>query len=339
MMQKCRATVPACLGTALGFAALAFADPAAAADQRSFVSTRGVDNPACSIASPCRTFGAAVTATSPGGEVIVLDSGGYGTVTIAKSVSIIAPPGIYAGITVSSGNGVTVATPASSDRIVLAGLTINDHGSSGHGIDFTGAGRLEVARTRIAGFEPGAGLHAKPAAGGQGRLHVVDASISANSVAVWIEGGATAPDTVTAVLERVDVTGNGEGLRVWDFASVVAAESAFTQNFPSGIHTDANPGAIVIIAIDRCSVSRNGSGAVTTGPGTTYMTFTGSTIANNAGYGLRVGTGSEGRLAGTTIAQNSIGIDNGGGVVQSQGNNFIFGNASDGVVPIFVGSK
>lgn len=178
--------------------------PALAAGQRSFVSTSGVDNLACSIASTCRTFGAAVTATSAGGEVIVLDSGGYGPVTIAKSVSIIAPRGVYAGVSVTSGSGVTITTPAASDRVVLVGLAINNQGASGSGIDFIGAGRLEVARTRIAGFGSGAGLLFVPAAAGQGRLHAVDVSVSASQIGVQISGGATVSDVVNAVLEALN---------------------------------------------------------------------------------------------------------------------------------------
>ena len=49
-------------------------DPAAAAGKRSFVSSSGVDNPTCSVASACRSFfGAAVAATTAGGEVIALE--------------------------------------------------------------------------------------------------------------------------------------------------------------------------------------------------------------------------------------------------------------------------
>jgi hypothetical protein len=76
----------------------------AAAAQRTFVATSGVDNPSCSLASPCRTFAAAVAATAIGGEAIVLDSGGYGPVTVTKSMSIITPPGIYAGVSVPAGS-------------------------------------------------------------------------------------------------------------------------------------------------------------------------------------------------------------------------------------------
>lgn len=61
-------------------------------------------------------------------------------------------------------------------------------------------------------------------------------------------------------------------------------------------------------------------------------------MSNNSGHGLYVGGGLEMRLAGTTIAQNATGID-GSGLVRSQGNNFTFGNTSDGPAPIVVGPK
>jgi hypothetical protein len=102
---------------------------AGATAQRTFVRSDGVDNASCSIALPCRQFTAAVTATSANGEVIVLDSAGYGVITIAKSVAIIAPPGVYAGVSVLSGDGITVSAGA-SDKIVLRGLTINGQGGN-----------------------------------------------------------------------------------------------------------------------------------------------------------------------------------------------------------------
>src|SRR5215468_5945869 len=70
----------------------AFAD--AAGPQRAFVSTGGNDANPCSLAAPCRGFAAAVTAVAASGEVIVLDSGGYGPVVINKPVDITAPPGV-----------------------------------------------------------------------------------------------------------------------------------------------------------------------------------------------------------------------------------------------------
>jgi len=101
---------------------------AEATAKRTFVASHGVDNPNCSIVAPCRNFAAAITATSAGGEVIVLDSAGYGPVTTTKSISIVAPPGIYAGISVLAGNGVTIDAPGAT--VVLRGLSINSQGGA-----------------------------------------------------------------------------------------------------------------------------------------------------------------------------------------------------------------
>src|SRR4029450_4715446 len=72
----------------------------ACAIQRTFVRSDGVDTDPCTLQKPCRGFAAAILLTDPAGEVIVLDSAGYGAVTITKAVSIIAPTGVYAGISV-----------------------------------------------------------------------------------------------------------------------------------------------------------------------------------------------------------------------------------------------
>src|SRR5262245_2610773 len=100
-----------------------------AAAQRTFVASYGLTtNPAfhCSLTKPCRAFAEAISVTGSKGEVVVLDSAGYGPVAITKSVSIIAPPGIYAGISVISGDGVTVNAPGAV--VVLRGLFINGQG-------------------------------------------------------------------------------------------------------------------------------------------------------------------------------------------------------------------
>src|SRR5215467_12306286 len=81
---------------------------ASAQVQRTFVSGGGADSNPCSRTAPCRTFTQALMGTNAGGEVVVLDSAGYGPFTITQAVSIIAPPGVYAGVSVFSGNGITI---------------------------------------------------------------------------------------------------------------------------------------------------------------------------------------------------------------------------------------
>src|SRR5262249_23502123 len=126
----------------------------------------------CSIPSPCRTFGAAIAAVATGGEIVVLDSGGYGPFTIAKAVTINVPSGVYAGIAVSSGVGITISLSA-GDTLVLRGLTINGTGGMA-GIAFTG-GTLTLERCVISGVVDNAIEMAVPG-GANGRLSLTDST-------------------------------------------------------------------------------------------------------------------------------------------------------------------
>ena len=123
-----------------------------ATTQRTFVASTGVDtNTAfhCSIAQPCRGFAAAIGITSAKGEVIVLDSAGYGAIpSITKSITINAPTGIYAGISVFSGDGITI-NAGITDTVVLRGLTINGQGGA-NGITINNALTVHVENCVIA---------------------------------------------------------------------------------------------------------------------------------------------------------------------------------------------
>ena len=116
---------------ALCLFSLTFASLAQAQIQRTFVSTAGTDAGNCVPSAPCRTFNYALTQTASGGEVIAMTTGGYGPMTITQSVSIISPDGIYAGITASSGDAVTINAPG--EVVVLRGLNINRQGTGSMG--------------------------------------------------------------------------------------------------------------------------------------------------------------------------------------------------------------
>ena len=77
----------------------------------------------------------------------MLDSAGYGPVTITQSVSIIAPDGVYAGITVPAvADGVDVA--GADIVVVLRGLTINGQGGN-VGISFLQGRALHIDRCTV----------------------------------------------------------------------------------------------------------------------------------------------------------------------------------------------
>src|SRR6478609_1856202 len=70
------------------FALALTAAPAQAQATRTWVSGVGDDVNPCSRTAPCKTFAGAISKTAAGGEINCLDPGGYGTVTITKSITI-----------------------------------------------------------------------------------------------------------------------------------------------------------------------------------------------------------------------------------------------------------
>jgi len=320
------------LATAFAVATLA-AEPAAAAGQRSFVSTSGVDNPACTIAAPCRSFGAAVTATNSGGEVIVLDSGGYGPVTITQPVSIIAPSGVYAGISVLSGDGVTVTTANASDRVTLSGLTINNQGSTGSGIVFDGVGRLAVSNTIVTGFASlvtSHGLWFHPTA--SSRLQVENSEFRANFLGIDSEPqGASAIANVA--LDHVTVTSaTGFGIFIQNGSVASVHGAVVVGNFSAGLATNSLAGTTPSVSVDASELSGNGYGVWTGGDaGIEQVSIQHSNLSSNSIAGIRADDGSTIRVAYSAVTQNSTGlVVNGTGKIVSMGNNWVQGNTTNG---------
>src|SRR3979409_2015695 len=85
------------------------ASPASAQATRTWVSGVGDDANPCSRTAPCKTFAGAISKTAAAGEINVLDPGGYGAVTITKSITIDGTTGAgFGGILASLTNGIIV---------------------------------------------------------------------------------------------------------------------------------------------------------------------------------------------------------------------------------------
>lgn len=74
---------------------------------RTWVSGVGDDANPCSRTAPCKTFAGAISKTAAGGVISVLDPGGFGTVTITKSITIDGG-GLDGSILNSNTNGVII---------------------------------------------------------------------------------------------------------------------------------------------------------------------------------------------------------------------------------------
>jgi hypothetical protein len=108
----------------IGFAtAFLLALPAQAQATRTWVSGVGDDANPCSRTAPCKTFAGAISKTAPGGEINIIDAGGFGAVTITKSITISAE-GFTAGVLVAGSNAIVI-NAGPNDVVVLRGLDID----------------------------------------------------------------------------------------------------------------------------------------------------------------------------------------------------------------------
>src|SRR5581483_5352075 len=135
----------------LAAAAALYPLAAEAAAQRTFVSAHGADTNPCSVLQPCRTFAFALSQTNPGGEIYVLDTAGYGPVTITQAVSIVNQTST-AAITASGGgdagtNGIVFNSGAS---LSVEDCTISQFTFAGIQFQPTNTSRLYVSNTRVA---------------------------------------------------------------------------------------------------------------------------------------------------------------------------------------------
>jgi hypothetical protein len=128
---------------------LAFSSIASAQATRTWVSGVGDDVNPCSRTAPCKTFAGAISKTANGGEIDCLDPGGFGAVTITKSITIDCDSGA-GGVLAGGTNGINVVATA-SDIIVLRNLTVNGAGNGVNNI--TGINGINVTSAKAVGLE------------------------------------------------------------------------------------------------------------------------------------------------------------------------------------------
>src|SRR5436853_5635877 len=109
---------------------------------RTWVSGVGDDANPCSRTAPCKTFAGAISKTAAGGEISVLDPGGFGAVTITKSITIDGD-GTLAGILASLTNGIIVNAGV-NDKVVIRNVSLNGVGNGINGIRFLAGNQLSV---------------------------------------------------------------------------------------------------------------------------------------------------------------------------------------------------
>ena len=264
----------------------ALAIPASASAQatRTWVSGVGDDANPCSRTAPCKTFAGAISKTANGGEINCLDPGGFGGVTITKSLTIKCHY-TEGGVLVSGTNAIVI-NAAATDTVTLRGLDINGIGTGAQtslsGIKVLSAARVNVFDSEIYRFRAGVAIVPTSA---QTRTVLKRNHIHDNGVGVINAPGNSAVQFTTAVLKGNDVDQNQCGVVTSSFGANASTPNSATDcgaaTSGSGINSFATT------QIHRTGVSFNSNSGVFGRGSNSFTDLAYSEVTNNDLFGLR----------------------------------------------------
>ncbi len=258
------------------FGVLLQTSPVMAQATRTWVSGVGDDANPCSRTAPCKTFAGAISKTASGGEINVLDPGGFGGVTITKPITISAE-GVEAGVLVSGTNAIIVNVPNATDVVVLRGLDIEGLGTGLNGISVLTGGTVFVENCTINKFTV-SGINFAPTLANS-QLHVVDTIVRNNGNFVADTGQGIFINSAAAIkasLDNVRLERNVAGLKGQGNSNTTVSDSVASGNKFAGFSASGSPG---IVNIHNSVASNNGTGIVCAA--STTVRIANTTIAGN----------------------------------------------------------
>jgi hypothetical protein len=238
------------------------------------------------------------------GEISTLDPGGFGAVTITKSITINGGGGGagFGAILAAGTNGIIINITNAADpekTVRLNHLDINGAVTGLNGIRVIAANVVHIENTFIDGFRgatAGNGNGIKVEAASQ--VHIRNTSVR-NCLNDGLNATAAAGQVVLSVVNS-KFSKNGNGIR--GLTNVVGS-IVNTEVNASVIGIDAD-GAGTQLNIDSCNIAFNSTGI-------------------QAGAGASVA-----RISNNFIAQNSTGVHVAGGQVFTSGTNRLLGNTT-----------
>jgi hypothetical protein len=252
MMKRYLWTILATVSVAILYAA-----PAQAQATRTWVSGVGDDVNPCSRTAPCKTFAGAISKTATGGEISVLDPGGYGALTINKAITVDGGTGSGWGSTLfSSVNGfiINITTNLPTDKVILRNLSINGAGTTlgVNGIRFLDGASLTVENVHIFNFS-GNGIDVAQSQA----CSVFLKNVKITNGAVGIKTQSTA-GAVSGTFEDVDIDGmSSHGYQAVNNSAIVIKDMTTARCGGSGVRSEA---ASVNLSIENGVSSGNSFG-------------------------------------------------------------------------------
>ena len=279
----------------------AFASLAQAQATRTWVSGVGDDANPCSRTAPCKTFAGAISKTADCGEIDALDPGGFGAITITKSITIDGT-GTLASILASLTTGVIINAP--QDKVItLRGLSINGACNGIRGINILAAKTVNIEDCVIFRFA-GDGITSTDNVSCL-KLNIRNTVIRDNA-GDGINAVASATSLVRLTLSNVSLNGNNNGLRARSGVTASATNSVFAGNTGAGVFEDNTVGgSFAVIRLRESQITGNGTGVQAgsgAGAATSLVEIGQNLIDFNTGNGVLVSTGG----AVETFTNNSI---------------------------------
>jgi hypothetical protein len=281
----------------LAFAPLLFAAPAHAQATRTWVSGVGDDVNPCSRTAPCKTYAGAISKTATNGEINCLDPGGFGSLTITKSISVVCDY-TEGGVLANGVFGFNINAPAGS-IITLKGQDVECVGTGTNGIQILGVGvavhvhKTQIRNCRNSGGSNGNGISITPSSG-TAEVFVADSYLTDNgglATNAGILAQPTGAASVVLTVNRTQLENNTSGI----IANVAAGntgtikgtirDSLVAGHTNNGITATGN-GTVVTLIVDNVSVVGNNFGFVAGGSSGGLLvgrsTATGNTTAVSA---------------------------------------------------------
>ncbi len=276
---------------------------------RTWVSGVGDDANPCSRTAPCKTFAGAISKTADGGEIDCVDSGGFGTVTITKSITIDGA-GVLAGILAAGTNGVNVndsGSGAPQTKIVrLRNLSINGAGTGINGVNITSARAVYIESCVITGFK---------------------ASNATTSDGIEINFTAGSGTFNVSVKDTIIENNSGDGIRQ---STTVGTLNCYYDNLViagnlKGLEALGGTGNL-----SRSVVDNNSTEGVSVANGAVVNASSNQVTSNGNGFNAIAGTI---RLGNNNIFRNLSNAFAGAGTFVTFGNNNVAGNTGNEALP------
>jgi hypothetical protein len=296
-----RKPIPLLTLVAMTFALFLPCAPAQAQATRTWISGVGDDVNPCSRTAPCKTFAGAISKTAAGGEIDCLDPGGFGGVTITKSITFDCS-GTFGSILVNGTPGITINSDSAA-TVRIRGLSINGAGNTLGTIGIraiganTSATVVIIENVAIDGFS-GRGVSDERTGGG--KLFIINSTIRDNGGAAVGVSGSSA---VFVSIDRVRALNSLFGIAIGTAAKAQINQSTLAGNTNGGLETEGTSQ----VNVDSTSVSGNGIG---------FQVVAGTVRVSNSDVAFNT-TGVNGTI--TSFLNNRFTANGAGGTISQIG--------------------